>query len=129
MLKRYERCIGLSFPAIGRFKIEIWFCPPGYTIREHTHPNEDIKLILLFGHQVKFHRRKKGESDNCSFMARFRHIGRVFTINAGDAHFFEVSKWPLVFMNVEKWKDGVTPTSASDDLHLTSAKENIYARQ
>lgn len=116
-IKRYERCWGLSFPSVGKWKIEIWYAPRGYEIAEHTHPNEDIKLILLFGHNVVFHRRKKSTFIGESFWARFRDIGHIFTINAGDSHFFTVSNWPLVFMNIERWH--TKPTSASEDLQLT----------
>lgn len=50
------------------------------------------------------------------YKASFRNIGRMFTINSGDIHYFKVSKWPLIFMNIEKWKDGVRPSSAAKDL-------------
>ena len=122
MLKRYERCIGLSLPAIGRWKIEFWFCPANYRIQEHTHDQEDIKLILLFGHEVRFHRRKKSEMLGQAHLARWRDIGRVFTINAGDAHWFEVSDYPLIFCNIEHWH--CKPTSACIDFNLT--KEPTY---
>ena len=117
MIERYERCWGLSLPAIGRLKIEFWFCPPRYKIRPHTHKNQDIKLILLFGHNVLFHRRKKFKYLGDAFLAKFKHIGRIFTINAGDEHSFDVSNWPLIFMNIEHWK--VKPTSAAHDFQLT----------
>jgi hypothetical protein len=119
LFKRYESCFGVSFPPIGRKKIEFWFCLPRYEIKEHTHLNENIKLLFLFGHNIVFHRRKKGEFLSETFLARLRDIGTLFTINAGDAHFFTVSNWPLIFMNIETWKEGVEITSASDDLQLT----------
>lgn len=121
MIKRYESCIGISFPAFRRCKIEVWYAPRGYEIKEHTHPNQDIKLRLLFGHNVRFHRRKRGHVCGESFWATFRNIGKVFTINAGDSHHFEVSNWPLIFLNVEKWKEGVEITSAAEDFQLTSS--------
>lgn len=117
MIKRYESCIGLSLPAIGRYKIEFWYAPPGYEIKEHTHNNEDIKLILLFGHYVRFHRRCKGSFLGESFLATIGDFGRVFNIRSGDAHWFSVSNWPLIFMNIERWL--IPPTSAADDFQLT----------
>lgn len=125
LIRRYERCIGLSLPAVGRWKIEFWWAPAGYKIREHTHDKEDIKLVFLFGHNVRFHRRKYGEMLGQSFLARFKHIGRVFTINAGDAHWFEVSDWPLFFCNIEHWH--CKPTSACEDFNLT--KEPTYGQK
>lgn len=120
---RHERCIGISLPSIGRWKLEFWFAPAGYRIAEHTHDQEDIKLVLLFGHNILFHRRKRDELLGESYFARFKNIGRVFTINAGDSHWFEVSNWPLVFLNIERWKDGVKPTSAAHDFNLTKVKQ------
>ena len=118
MLRRYEQCLVFSLPAIGSWKIEFVYAPAGYSIREHTHNGLNIKLIPLFCHNVMFYRRKKGELFGERFYAWFRHIGRVFTINSGDAHYFDVSKWPLIFMNIEHWL--VQPTSAAEDLQLTT---------
>jgi hypothetical protein len=123
MLRRYESCIGLSLPAIGRWKLEVWFAPPGYKIAPHTHDLEDIKLILLFGHNVRFYRQKKGSNRLETVLARFSNIGRLFNIRAGDLHYFTVSDWPLVFLNIEHWH--CKPTSACEDFNLV--KENIYA--
>lgn len=114
MLKRYEKCVGISFPAIGRYKIEIWTAPKGYCIEPHTHNNEDIKLLFLFGHNVTFW-RKRPEDVWQKFKAKFWNIGRVFNIRAGDIHSFDVSNTRLVFLNLEIWKVGVKPTSASED--------------
>jgi hypothetical protein len=123
MIKRYESCWGLSLPAVGKWKIEFWFAPPGYQIKEHTHDEEDIKLVLLFGHNVKFHRLKKGDSVWQVFFATWHNIGRSFTINAGDAHSFAVSSWPLIFMNIEHWH--AIPTSACKDFNLWQHDNSI----
>jgi hypothetical protein len=118
LIRRYERCWILSLPAWGRKKLEIVFAPSEYGIREHTHPNQDIKLILLFGHNVIFHRRKFGEFFGQTYMAcMFRDFLKKFTINAGDSHWFEVSNWPLIFLNIETWH--TEPTSAAEDLKYT----------
>jgi hypothetical protein len=110
---------GLSLPAIGRWKIEFWYAPRGYEIKEHTHKSQDIKLIPIFCHNVVFHRTKKGEFLGETFWARFKDIGHIFNIKAGDKHYFSVSEWPLIFMNIEYWY--IKPTSASDDLQLTES--------
>ncbi len=72
--------------------------------------------MFLFGHNVMFHRRRS-YFDAASFQAKWWNVGRVFTINAGDIHYFTVSKWPLIFVNFEKWID-VKPTSASEDFNI-----------
>jgi hypothetical protein len=116
-IRFFESCVGLSLPHFGKYKVEFWYAPAGYSIKPHTHPNEDIKLILLFGHDVRFHRRKQEDFLGESFLAKFTNAFKVFTINATDEHWFEVSDWPLIFVNFEKWK--TEPSSACDDLKLT----------
>jgi len=128
LIERYQSCVGLSLPAFGKWKIELWLALPGYKIKPHSHDNVNIKLTFLFGHNVMFHRIKKNAELCMSFMAQLRHIGKTFTINAGDIHWFEVSRFPLIFINVEKWF--IKPSSASIDLQLAnSIKKDIYARK
>jgi hypothetical protein len=115
MIQRYESCIGLSFPAIGRWKIEFWFCPANYAIKKHCHPKLDIKLFFIFGAGTTFFRERntKYSSKLDSYAVKgWRDFGRCFTILRTDYHYFTVSKFPLIFMNVEKWYS--TPTSASE---------------
>lgn len=105
-----KKCFGLSLPAFGRFKLEFWFICPRYEIKPHSHPNQDIELMLLFGHNVLLTR-----NGNEKFKAKIWNIFKVFSIPAGVTHTFSVSRFPLIFMNIEKWKVGVKPTSAADD--------------
>jgi len=116
LVNRYESCVGLSLPAIGRYKIEFWYAPAGYEIRPHTHPNVDIELMFLLGNKVMFYRRPVGRLLPDMFRAMWYHIGRVFSVRAGDEHYFKVSEWPLIFMNIEKWH--CEPTSAATDFKL-----------
>lgn len=117
LFRKYERCYGISLPAIGCWKFELWFCMPNYTIKPHSHDNEDIRLYFLWGSNVMFHRRKQDELLGESYMADFpKDFLRKFSIPAGAIHYFEVSNLPLIFFNIERWKDGIKPTSASEDL-------------
>lgn len=120
IFKRFESCLGISLPAWGRIKVELWYAPAGYSIKPHTHNKQDIKLIFLFGNNVRFHRRKKGTYLGESVVMFWRNIGRIFTIRAGDEHSFDVSHTPLIFLNIETWRHGSTPTSAADDIQFTN---------
>lgn len=120
-IHRYERCFILTFLTFGKWQLELVYAPKNYRIREHSHDQQSIKLIPIFCHNIRFWRRKRNDVLSTSFQATFRHIGRVFTINAGDYHYFECSNWPLVFINVEKWN--TKPTSAAVDLQLTENKK------
>lgn len=115
LIRRYESCIGLSLPSIGRWKLELWFAPSGYQIQPHSHDNVDIWLYLLFGERICFFRRRKNDTNWQEFQGRWYHIGRRFTIRRGVLHYFHVSRFPLIFLNVEKWYS--KPTSASEDFN------------
>jgi hypothetical protein len=114
LIKQYESCIGLSLPAIGRWKIEFWYCPANYAIRKHKHPELDIRLFFLFGHNTTFYRERNTQYSSrlVSRTVKWWNCFSRFTLLRGDYHWFTVSKFPLIFMNVEKWYS--TPTSASE---------------
>ncbi len=116
-IERYDKCVGLSFKPRGRRKIEIWFVPRKYEIIPHSHPNQDIKLIFLFGHNINFYRRKLNALLPDFFRAKFWNIGKSFNIRAGDIHYFKVSSFPLLFLNIEQWHtDNIT--SAATDFNI-----------
>lgn len=126
--KKFEKCYGLSLPAIGRWKVEFWFVMPNYKIPEHSHDNQDIKLVFLFGRYVMFRKRKRCNISGVTYLASLPYsFLKVFNIEAGYLHDFDVSSWPLVFMNIEHYKEGVKPTSASEDINFTIEKET-YAK-
>ena len=111
----YESCKIWRLFRYREYQIELVYAPAGYSIKPHTHGNQNIKLMLLFGNNIRFFRQRTGEKLLC-FQARFKHIFKIFTINAGDMHYFTVSTCPLVFLNFERWL--VKPTSAAIDLQL-----------
>lgn len=128
MIKRHEKCYGISSPAIGRYKIELWFCMPKYKIQPHAHPNIDINLYFVFGRLCKF--VKETDKGIVSFVANWpRHFLSKFHLAPNTMHWFEVSNFPLIFLSVEKWNDGIKPTSASEDFKLKQIEKvnNTYA--
>jgi hypothetical protein len=112
MVNRYERAVGLTLFKFGKYQAEIWFVPSNYKIPEHYHADFDSKLLILFGHNILLHRNKE------SLMIKWwKHIGRAFAIKAMDIHSFDASKFPLIFINLEVWKQ--QPTSACKDFVKT----------
>lgn len=124
LIHRYKQqgqsCWGISLFQWNNFKLELWFCPPGFKIIPHSHNLQDIELMFLWGN-AKFTRNKMLGDGNQSFMVEgFKHTFKRFTIDRGVLHWFEVSdKW-LVFLNFERWI--CKPTSASIDFQVTSPK-------
>lgn len=117
MIHRYEKCIGIPLFKSGRFYVEIWFCPRGYKIKEHSHPNETIELMYLFG-KTTFFRREKTNQPEQSFTPKWYHMFRTFSVPYGWFHRFEVSSMPLIFVNFSKFFLGYEPVSASVDFEI-----------
>jgi hypothetical protein len=112
-LVRYEKAIGLSFPAIRNFKIEIWYLPKNYEIKPHSHPNIHLSIFFLFGNNIWFLKRK-GERV-CAKLNKWWNIFRRFTVDQGNVHWFKNDgRFPLIFLNLERWSS--KPTSASQDI-------------
>ena len=116
-LNKHESCFGIVlFRSAIRF-VQVWFCAAGYTIESHSHPHEDIELMFVFG-STTFFRQVDGQTQ--SFTPKWYHVGRRFTVSAGTVHWFTVSKWPLVFINFSRFKDGYKPVSAAIDFQPTT---------
>lgn len=124
LFNRHERCIGLTLWRFGQKNIELWYCPSGYEIKPHSHPNEKIELMYLFGdteffrivekmHDFVFGKHMGVRSE--SFKPKWYHVFRKFTIDYGVVHWFKVSKLPLIFINIATFKDGHKPVSAAVD--------------
>jgi len=117
LVHRYEQCIGIPLFKSKRRYVEIWYCPRGYKIKEHSHPNERIELMYIFGKTTFFRREKKDQKEQ-SFTPKWYHCFRTFSVPYGFLHRFEVSNLPLIFINFSKFFPGYEPVSASVDFEL-----------
>jgi quercetin dioxygenase-like cupin family protein len=119
IVNRYGPCVGLTLWKWGRTKVELWLVPAGYVIPPHSHPSEDIELMLVKGNGTYLYRVNEETNVTDAIVCKFpRHFGRRFTIPAGFVHGFSVSARSLMFINFAKWKPGVTVTSAAIDFKL-----------
>lgn len=112
LFNRHGPCIGLTLFRFARWNIELWYCPKKYEIELHSHPNEHIELMYLFGKTTFY--RDKGISTEC-FKPKWYHIFRTFSVKPGQLHSFSVSNCPLIFINISKFLQGHKPMSASVD--------------
>lgn len=117
IFNKHEGCIGLTLFRAFRFNIEIWFCPKGYSIKPHSHPEEHIELMYIYGRTV-FHRISDAGIKQF-FEPEWYHIFNTFTVARGTIHWFEVSDRPLIFINIAKFKKGHKPKSAAKDFKET----------
>jgi len=114
----YESCKGLTIWKSERYHVEIWYCPKNYVIIPHSHPQENIELMYLWG-STEFFRRRQESTE--SFKPKWYHFGRSFSVNAGDVHWFTVSPFRcLIFVNIAKFLPGFFPKSASIDFLPTT---------
>ena len=113
-------CRGISLLRWGNLTMELWFCPPGYRIEEHSHPHEDIELVFLWGEALfKSTSKRKGNLSQSFYATSPHDTLKHFTVESGDVHSFVVSRKWLVFLNIARWKDGYIPTSAAKDFQVT----------
>lgn len=119
IFRKYDTCRGILLFKWGQLTVELWYCPAGYVIPEHSHLDEDIELVYLMG-QSTFYRRQSFGAEEESFKPRWKHFLKSFTIHRGWSHRFDVGLVPLLFLNVARWRSGVKPTSASVDFKLTN---------
>lgn len=106
MILKFQRSYGLSLPPIGRWKLEVWFCPRGEKIPWHRHAHMSAQITFLAGRMV-FHKVGK------SIGLRLRNTFKTFLIKQDEPHAADVTGWFGMFAVVERWTD--TPTSASID--------------
>jgi hypothetical protein len=117
LFNRYESCVGLTLFRLFKYNIEIWYCPKEYEIVPHSHPEEDIELMYIFG-KTTFFRQCYSGAPILSVIPRMPF--KCHSVPAGYIHWFKVSKtFPLIFINIAKFRRGFKPKSASVDFKKT----------
>ena len=115
IINKYDSCIGITLFRFFSYRAEIWFCPSGYEIVEHTHPGENVELIYLWGDTV-FYRRNNNDGLLEQAIPKF---GKFFTVKYYHSHWFKVGIKPLIFINLQKFLPGSIPMSAAKDFKIT----------
>lgn len=129
IINRHERCVGVTLFRGKKHNVEIWYCPRGYEVKPHSHNDQHIELMYLFG-KTTFHRQtfgqlsgKPGDTFRRLFVTKeeftptWKHVLKKFTIKPGQRHWFTVSSLPLIFINFATFIDGKRPVSAAIDFH------------
>lgn len=116
IFNKHEECRGITLFKFKQFRAEIWYCPAGYNIVEHSHPQEDVELLYIFGSTIFSRRDLRFEDKRESAKPKFL---RSFSVKHYHSHWFEVGKYPLVFINFQKFLKGNKPVSAATDFEVT----------
>jgi hypothetical protein len=114
LINKYERCRGLTLFKWGRKRMELWYIPPGYKIIEHTHPDENVELMFIFG-KTRFFRRDIYTGKIDYVITNWKYFAKRFTVGCFHSHWFETTSWPLVFINFQTFLWGTKPRSAAKD--------------
>lgn len=115
LFNKHESCRGMVLWKSKRHFVQIWYCPRGYRIKPHSHPNEAVELMYLFGNAKFFKKEKRAVPMIRYFQPKWYHFMKCFSIGYDEIHWFTVSNLPLIFINFAKFKPGHTPMSASQD--------------
>ena len=115
IFKKYSQdnhnCYGMTLWKSGFTLVEIWICPPNFSVGEHSHSQFDGNIMLLLGNVDLCKRIGDDVKSTCK---RFH----FHSIPAGTRHFFNAKSGamiPTVFINVEKWHTA-SVTSACIDM-------------
>lgn len=114
ILNKYGPCVGFTLYKFFNKRAEIWFIPGNYEIVEHSHPNEDVELMFVFG-KTEFYKRNIPTDKITSHRTSFCSWLRCFSVKHDDAHWFRTSSWPLVFINFQTFLNNHEPVSAAID--------------
>lgn len=115
IFNRHEKCFGITLYRFGRYRAEIWFCAPLYNIVEHSHFEEDVELMHIYG-DTKFTRRNLWNGAIESVIPR---MFQKFSVRHYHSHWFSVGKKWLVFINFQKFRKNYKPKSAAIDFNIT----------
>lgn len=102
-------CRGITLFKWNNLQLELWMCPPNFSVGEHVHHEFDGNIILLIGN-VELCKRVNGVVKSTG-----KHF-RMLSIPRDMPHFFKAKsglKIPTVFVNIERWKS--PPTSGAID--------------
>jgi hypothetical protein len=109
---------GLVIHRAGEFQAQLFICEPNSAIPEHTHPNVDSFEAHVGGDlhfyvegapsipEDHLHDRRNGAS---------RWWGRAVRVRQGVKHHLKVGPAGGAFVSVQRWLNGVAPTSVDDD--------------
>lgn len=117
LINRHGPCIGIRLWKCGQKFIQLWIVPPNYTIEPHSHDDEDIELMYIWG-KTTFYREKTPLIIIEEFTPDQNYdIGKCFTVPAGTMHWFKTTTTRLIFINFSEFLPNTKPRSAALDFN------------
>lgn len=113
IFQKYQRAIGITLWKSVRKYLELWIFPSNFSIDPHTHNNQDIEVLILFARNVIFFRETPCRTNLVKFKAKFTMFKKL-SVPAGYIHWFMVSKYPLIALNIATFKLFQSQSAAQD---------------
>ncbi len=114
-------CTGLRLPLPGPWQAELWWCPKGSVIPEHTHAAFDSRLVFLGGDMEwslgNWGRGFYGAGVACrKKRLTWRNLFKTIRVGRFQPHGARTLGRFGLFLNLERWTG--PKTSAAHDLEL-----------
>lgn len=114
---RFQNCRGFRLFKFGCHQAELWICPKGEVIPTHTHPNVVSRIVGLFG-RMRWTVGDRTRNITGCFRRRETN-GRLalaaMKVGAETPHGATITGRLGIFLNLEQWINGTSPTSAATD--------------
>lgn len=118
ILTRYGPCWGLTLWRWGRRKVELWYAPANYETPEHRHDLSDSEFTILWARDRVIYRVIDGMVQ--SYRANTPGVwGRWLSVRAGTPHAFKAGATFMLWLVVQRWREGVKVTSVAEDFRPT----------
>lgn len=95
---------GITLFRQGKYQVQMWLCPPGSEIPDHSHPGVDIVQVYLSG-QV-FLRLNGKPIVTPELCATERLNGKAIRVRDCDTHGATIGSQGGAFLTIEEWANG-----------------------
>lgn len=111
---------GITLMRSGQYQVQLFLISPNKEIPEHEHPNVDSFEILLRGMKFTLNGRlalsmKRAQMTNDNGSPKYQ--GQMLRVYNGSPHGGLASSDGGAFISIQKWLNGISPTTVSDDWH------------
>lgn len=113
----YGHAFGITLWKIGRTQVELWWAASDYSPPKHIHEFHDGEFMVLYGGKRYIWRRFENGVEN-GYVLDGKFKWKWFSVRANTLHGFSKGETPMIWIVIEKWKEGSPVTSVAEDLKL-----------
>lgn len=119
----HRDCYGLQLLRLWSWTFTVWWVPRTTKLMPHTHPNQDVTIITLFGLRTTFNRMRPGIADSLvtrqawPLSIHYTPCNWVHFANKGSEGKPRVG--PFIYLSIIHWLDG-KPKHPRDGFEIVS---------